>query len=58
MRAVRQVGIAEQAAEKVVCGTKDLPAGAKAPTNLKDLTARLKPCPFKTKSKSEFFRSL
>jgi hypothetical protein len=34
------------------------PAAAKAAIDFAALTARLKPRPFKTRSKSEFFRSL
>jgi hypothetical protein len=46
--------MAKQAAEKVEIAT----AAPKGATDFEGLTARLKPHPFKTKSKPEFFRSL
>jgi hypothetical protein len=36
----------------------DRPSGAEAPVSIGLRAARLKPCPFKTKSKAEFFHNL
>jgi hypothetical protein len=55
--AERTCGIAKEAAEKVGLHAVQ-PAAAKAAIDFAALTARLKPRPFKTRSKSEFFRNL
>jgi hypothetical protein len=50
-------GPPEVCGKTLVCGPR-LPSAAKAAIDFAALTARLKPCPFKAKSRPEFFRSL